>query len=229
MKEFFGSLWSALGVYKLEIIWLLLGVILARALWRFIKQKQGPDLRNAQQSDQVSVPLKYKPEWVMLFLSSLFILILGLAAITGYGTEDFRESFSQFGLALLTLVAAMREGYKSLSIQITDKGLKVNLDTYKAEKLAKIELWDDLVYLMTVKGKEVKTWLNYEQKHFTDMVKAMSLVEKFCSDHQIHLENHFDSNLNSNSTFNKEAAPPKPLKERWEEFKKIPPYEKLPD
>ena len=148
--------------YKLEIVWLLLGLILVRALWRFIKSKQGPDLRSAQKSDVAKVPLKYRPEWVMLILSSLFTLIIGYAAIAQFGTEDFRESFFQFGAAVLTLVGAIREGFKTLSIERSKKGIQINHKTYKAEKLANVELWDDLIYVKTVKRKEVKIWLNYE-------------------------------------------------------------------
>jgi len=215
--------------FKLEIVLLVVGLVLVRFLWRIIKKKQGPDLRKSQKIDQIEVPLKYRPEWIMLGISILFTLILGYAAIIEYGKDDFRETFSQFGATLLVVIGAWREGVKTLFVQIANHKLKINHNTYQADKLNQVELWDDLVYLKTRKGKEVKVWLNYQKENFPDMVKAMNLIKKFCADQKIPLEDHFDTNIETNTAFNEEVLPPKSLRERWEDFSKIPPREKLPD
>ena len=195
-----------LTTYELEILWTGIFFSAFQLARNYLKQKANRDYIHLRAQNSISLPLKPKPNWIMIILSVVFGVLGVTMTIQDFANNNFDEALYTLGLSLSLLFGYILNTKNSLYIRAESNAVFINNTVYEAPQIKNVELWDDLIFFELSGKKEIKYWIRFKAENYKTALKVVTLIEKFCLDNDLPLDNNFAKNIEANEVFNPQGA-----------------------
>lgn len=189
--------------YESELIWLGILISLLVPIIDRQRRKRNKRYLRIKGKDALILPLKPHINWPMTIVTVLFagtglvVFVIDLANLS----MD-RDSWAMLGLTITIIISLMTYSLRRLSLQFVENEIAFNHVHYKASEIRKMELWDDLIFVVLKDGQKEKIWLRFHPKRYEKALEIIKAVELFCIRKNIPFENNFALNIEDNEVFN---------------------------
>lgn len=191
-----------LFVYPVVVAMVIISVFSPRV--RELLENSSSKLRVKQKArGKYTLPLIYSPK---LYKTAAIFFLIFLAAVLALPNSLESINSILFSVVLAMMMSCyllVHDSFRlNLSIRIRNDSLSLNDKDFPSSSIDVIELWDDLILIRHSGKNEEKYWLRFNIKNHSRAVEIMEVIQQFCSDHNIALENHFALNIKDNEIFN---------------------------
>ena len=139
----------------------------------------------------------------MIILTVVFTIAGFIIFIVDLSNDTVtRDTWYMLGLVITLLISGVALSLRKLSLKLTLDEIILNEIQYKASEIRKVELWDDLIYVVLKNNQKEKIWLRFRAKHYKTALEVIESIDQFCQKRGIPIQNQFATDILKNEVFN---------------------------